>query len=313
MERKKLVSIIVPAFNEQETLPEFYQKVKKVFSTIEDNWELLFVDDGSSDSTLGFLRELTQKDANVRYLSFSRNFGKEAAIYAGFCNCIGDYVAVMDADLQDPPSLLPQMLEIVKSGKYDSVATRRRNRQGEPKIRSWFSKKFYGLINRISDVDIVDGARDYRLMSRKMVDAIIQMSEQNRFSKGLYGWIGFRTYWLSYDNVERISGETKWSFFKLLKYAIGGIVDFSSAPLNLSSFSGFILTTLSFIGILVLIVRRFAFGDPVAGWASTIVTLLFIGGILLLNLGIMGQYLARTYTEVKGRPHYIIAESSDEE
>ena len=313
MGKRDQVSIIVPVFNEQDSLPRFSQEVKRALLSIDEDWELLFVNDGSTDSTLNLLKSLSQNDDRVKFLSFSRNFGKEAAMYAGFCNCNGYYVAIMDADLQDPPSLLPQMLKIVKSGQYDSVATRRNNRKGEPRIRSWFAKKFYKLINKIPDVDIVDGARDYRLMKRQMVDVIIQMSEQNRFSKGLYGWVGFRTYWLSYENIERVAGETKWSFFKLLKYAIGGIVDFSSAPLNFSSICGFALTAFSFLGILILVIRRLAFGDPVSGWASTIVLLLFIGGILLVNFGIMGQYLARTYTEVKGRPHYIIAESSEDE
>ena len=232
-------------------------------------------------------------------------------MYAGFCNASGDYVAVMDADMQDPPALLPEMVKILETGDYDSVATRRVNREGEPPSRSWFARKFYKLINRISDADIVDGARDFRLMKREMVDAIVAMSEYNRFSKGIFGWIGFRTKWLPYKNVERVAGETKWSFWKLFKYSIDGIVNFSQAPLSIASFSGMLFTLIAFFMVLFVIVRKLIFGDPVAGWASTVCIILFIGGIQLLCMGIIGQYLAKTYMEVKKRPHYIIAESSD--
>ena len=249
----------------------------------------------------------------MTYLSFSRNFGKEAAMYAGFCNARGEYVAVMDADMQDPPSLLPKMLEILESGEYDSVATRRADRKGEPPIRSWFARKFYHIINKISDADIVDGARDFRLMKREMVDAIVSMSEYNRFSKGIFGWIGFRTYWLPYENVERVAGETKWNFWKLFKYAIDGIINFSQAPLSIASWFGIFMTFCSFLLLFGIVIRKAMFGDPVAGWASTVCVIIFIGGIQLFCLGIMGQYIAKTYLETKHRPHFIISETNGED
>ena len=308
----KTVTLIVPCYNEEASLPIFYDAVCEVAKEIPQYaLTMLFVNDGSKDRTLSILRELARKDERVRYLSFSRNFGKEAAMYAGFCNVKGDYVCVMDADMQDPPALLPQMLTILETGEYDSVATRRVSRDGEPPIRSFFARMFYKLINRISDADIVDGARDFRLMKREMVDAIVSMCEYNRFSKGIFGWIGFRTKWLPYKNVERVAGETKWSFWKLFKYSIDGIVNFSQAPLSIASFSGMLFTLIAFFMVLFVIVRKLIFGDPVAGWASTVCIILFIGGIQLLCMGIIGQYLAKTYMEVKKRPHYIIAESSD--
>ena len=273
-------------------------------------YEFLFVNDGSKDATLSILKDLAERDEHVTYLSFSRNFGKEAAMYAGFTNAKGDYVAVMDADMQDPPALLPQMLALLTSGEYDSVATRRVNREGEPPIRSWFARKFYQIINRISDADIVDGARDFRLMKREMVDAIAEMGEYNRFSKGIFGWIGFRTYWLPYENVNRVAGETKWNFWKLLKYAIDGIINFSQAPLAVASWFGMGMTLLSFIAVIFIVVRKLVFGDPVTGWASTACIITFIGGVQLFCMGIMGQYIAKTYMEVKQRPHYIVAESN---
>lgn len=231
----KTLSVIVPCYNEQEALPIFYTEITQVLSRCEITYELILVDDGSSDNTLPELRALSEKDSRVVYLSFSRNFGKEAAMFAGFCNASGDYIAIMDADLQDPPALLPKMLKILESEDYDCVATRRVSRKGEPPIRSWFARKFYQLINRISDVDIVDGARDFRLMKKSMVEAIVAMNEYNRFSKGIFAWVGFRTYWLPYENIERVAGETKWSFWKLTKYAIDGIINFSQIPLNISS------------------------------------------------------------------------------
>jgi len=310
----KNVMLIVPCYNEEASLPIFYNAVCDVAARLPQyEITMLFVNDGSRDGTLSILRELSGKDARVRYLSFSRNFGKEAAMYAGFCNADGDYVCVMDADMQDPPSLLPQMLEILETQEYDSVATRRVSRDGEPPIRSFFARMFYRIINRISDADIVDGARDFRLMKREMVDAIVAMCEYNRFSKGIFGWIGFRTMWLPYKNVERVAGETKWSFWKLFKYSIDGIVNFSQAPLSIASFTGLFFTLVAFIMVLFVFVRRLIFGDPVAGWASTVCIVLFIGGIQLLCMGIIGQYLAKTYMEVKKRPHYIIAESSSED
>lgn len=306
----EIVSLVVPCYNEQELLPVFYQEVTRVMQGMGCGYELLFVNDGSKDRTLPILKELAEKDEHVIYLSFSRNFGKEAAMYAGFCNIHGDYAAVMDADLQDPPSLLPQMLEILQTGEYDSVATRRVNRSGEPPVRSFFAKKFYQIINRISDADIVDGARDFRLMRREMVDVIVSMSEYNRFSKGIFGWIGFRTYWLPYENIERAAGETKWSFGKLCKYAIDGIINFSQAPLSIASWFGMLMTCISFLILVFIVVRWLLFRDPVAGWTSTVCIIIFIGGIQLFCLGIIGQYIAKIYMESKHRPHYIVSETN---
>ena len=305
-----LISLIIPCYNEEQALPLFYEEATRVLSGMDVDYEMLFVNDGSSDGTLPYLKELAAKDSHVVYLSFARNFGKESAMYAGFCNAKGDYVAVLDADLQDPPSLLPEMLAILETGEYDSVATRRITRKGEPPVRSWFARRFYRLINRHSDADIVDGARDFRLMKRDMVDAILAMGEYNRFSKGIYGWIGFRTYWLPFENVERVAGKTKWSFWGLSKYALDGIISFSLAPLNIASLLGASMTGVSFLALIFIIVRKLMYGDPVAGWASTICIIIFIGGIQLAVLGIMGQYLAKTYMETKNRPHYIVAESN---
>lgn len=308
-----LLSLIIPCFNEQEVLPIFYRETTAVLRKITDQYELIFVNDGSRDETLPILKSFAEKDSHVTYLSFSRNFGKEAAMYAGFCNACGDYVAVMDADMQDPPSLLPQMMEFLADGEYDSVATRRVSREGEPPIRSWFARKFYKLINKISDADIVDGARDFRLMRREMVEAIISMSEYNRFSKGIFGWVGFRTYWLPYENIERAAGETKWSFWKLFRYAIDGIINFSQTPLSIASWFGIVMTGFSFILLILIVLKKLCFGDPVAGWASTICVIVFIGGLQLFCLGIMGQYIAKTYMETKRRPHYIISETNHED
>lgn len=311
---KKNVTLIVPCYNEEEALPIFYRAVYSVAKELTDfDFSFLFVNDGSKDGTLRVLRELSAQDERVKYLSFSRNFGKEAAMYAGFCNAKGDYVAVMDADMQDPPALLPDMISILESGEYDSVATRRVTREGEPPIRSFFARMFYRIINRISDADIVDGARDFRLMKREMVEAIVSMCEYNRFSKGIFGWVGFKTKWLPYQNVERAAGETKWSFWGLFKYSLEGIVNFSQSPLSIASLTGLVFTAFSFVMILFIIIRKLLFGDPVAGWPSLICVILFIGGIQLLCMGIIGQYLAKTYLEVKRRPHYIIAESNDKD
>lgn len=311
---KRTVSLIVPCYNEEAALPFFYEAVSQVTDRLPDyEFSFIFVNDGSKDGTLQILRELAKKDKRVQYLSFSRNFGKEAAMYAGFCNATGDYVAVMDADMQDPPSLLPEMIEILEKEEYDSVATRRVTRDGEPPIRSFFARMFYRVINRISEADIVDGARDFRLMKREMVDAIVSMCEYNRFSKGIFGWIGFRTKWLPFKNVERVAGETKWNFWKLFKYSIDGIVNFSQAPLSFASMTGLLFTVVAFLMVIFVFVRKLIFGDPVAGWASTICIVLFIGGVQLLCMGIMGQYLAKTYLEVKRRPHYIVAESNKPE
>lgn len=306
-----LISIIVPCYNEEESLRLFHQAVRKTEKEMPDcRFEILLINDGSKDKTVEVMRELAKEDPDVSYFSLSRNFGKEAAMFAGFCNARGDYAAVMDADLQDPPDLLPEMYRILKSGEYDSVAARRVSRAGEPPIRSWFARRFYSLINKISEADIVDGARDFRLMKREMVDAILCMSESNRFSKGIFGWIGFRTYWMPYKNVERVAGETKWSFWGLLGYAIDGIVNFSHVPLDIASWFGILMTGISFLAILFIIVRKLLFGDPVAGWASTACIITFIGGIQLLCLGIMGKYLATVYQEVKKRPHFIISETN---
>lgn len=301
----KKLTLIVPCFNEQEALPFFYKEAISVLKNLNYEYELLFINDGSKDNTLNILKDFADRDACVKYISFSRNFGKEAAMYAGFCNATGDYVAIMDADMQDPPDLLPEMLKLIESGEYDSVATRRVSREGEPPIRSWFARRFYSLINKISDADIVDGARDFRLMRREMVDAIVAMGETNRFSKGIFGWIGFRTYWLPYENRERVAGTTKWNFWGLCKYAIDGIINFSEAPLSIASWFGIIMTAIAFIFLLFIVVRRLVYGDPVAGWASTICIIVFIGGIQLFCMGVMGQYIAKNYSESKHRPHPI--------
>ena len=312
--RGNTLYIVVPCFNEEEALPLLYPALCQTMEELPDfDFELLFVNDGSRDGTMDVLRRLARQDPRVQYLSFSRNFGKEAAMYAGFCNAQGDYVAVMDADMQDPPSLLPQMVERLQTGEWDSVATRRVTRKGEPPIRSFCARMFYKLINRISDADVVDGARDFRLMTREMVDAIVSMGEFNRFSKGIFGWIGFRTYWLPYENVERAAGETKWSFWKLFQYSIDGIINFSQVPLSIASWGGIALTALSFVMIAFIVVRKLLFGDPVAGWPSLACIVTFIGGIQLFCLGIMGQYLAKTYLEVKKRPHFIIRETNRKE
>ena len=306
-----LISLIVPCYNEEEALPFFYEAVAKVADEMKEyEFEFLFVNDGSKDKTLAVLKGFAEKDPRATYLSFSRNFGKEAAMYAGFCNAKGDYVAVMDADMQDPPSLLPEMVRYLESGEYDSVATRRVTRKGEPKLRSAFARLFYKIINKISDADVVDGARDFRLMTRPMVDAIVSMSEISRFSKGIFGWIGFRTKWLPFENVERVAGKTKWNFSKLFRYSIDGIVDFSDAPLNFVAGLGVFMTAVSFIALLFVFIRALVVQDPVAGWPSTICIILFLGGLQMLCLGIIGKYLSKTYREVKRRPHYLIGESN---
>ena len=264
------ISIIVPCYNEEASIPLFYKEATRVLQSLGRPYEIVFVNDGSSDKTLETVRQFSQQDPHISYLSFSRNFGKESALLAGLCNVDGDYVAVMDADLQDPPSLLPQMLSILETEDYDCVATRRATRKGEPPVRSWFAHQFYKIINTISDADIMDGARDFRLMRRNMVEAILSMNEYNRFSKGIFGWVGFKTFWLSYENVERVAGETKWSFWKLFRYAIDGIINFSQTPLSMVSWFGICMTLISFLCLIFVVVRRLIFGDPVAGWASTI-------------------------------------------
>lgn len=308
------ISLIIPCYNEEHALPYLYEELKQVSEEMKGyDFEYLFVDDGSKDKTMEIIKHFARTDKRVAYLSFSRNFGKEAAMYAGFYNAKGDYVAVMDADMQDPPSLLPEMMAYIESGEYDSVATRRVSRKGEPKIRSFFARRFYQLINRISDIDIVDGARDFRLMTRDMANAIVEFGEQNRFSKGIFGWIGFRTKWLPYENVERVAGETKWSFWGLLRYSVEGIVNFSHAPLQAASFIGLFFTLLSFVAIIFIMIRKWIWGDPVTGWPSLACIITFIGGIQLFCMGIMGQYMAKTYIEVKKRPHYIVGETNRED
>ena len=305
------ITIIVPVYNEQDVLNPFYEELNRVTREMADReFEILFVDDGSKDGTVGIIRGFAESDPRVRFISFSRNFGKEAAMYAGFVHSTGDFVAVMDADLQDPPSMLPEMYKAVTEEGYDSVATRRVTRQGEPRIRSFFARMFYKIINEISDVDVVDGARDYRLMNRTMVDAIVSMGENNRFSKGIYGWIGFNTKWIAYENVNRVAGESKWSFWKLFKYSMEGIVNFSAVPLQVSSVFGIFFCFVSVVATIFLVVRRLVFGDDVAGWASLACMIVFIGGVQLFCIGILGQYLARTYMETKKRPVYIIKESN---
>lgn len=307
------ISIVVPCYNEEAALGYFYEEMNRITEMMGSvSFELLFIDDGSKDETLSRIRQLADRDQRVRYVSFSRNFGKEAAIYAGLKNASGDFVAIMDADLQDPPALLPEMYRIVTEEGYDSVATRRVTRKGEPPVRSFFARMFYRIMNKISPTDMVDGARDYRLMNRKFVDALLQMSEYNRFSKGLFGWVGYRTKWLEFENVERVAGETKWSFWKLFKYSLEGIVAFSTMPLTLASVFGMISFAAAFVFIVFIILRRLIFGDPVAGWASTVTIVLFLGGIQLFCMGILGQYLAKTYLETKNRPVYLVGESNIE-
>lgn len=305
-----MVTIIVPCYNEQESLPIYYLEYEKLKREIPEELELVLVNDGSKDSTLEITKELAAQDTSVKYISFSRNFGKEAAIYAGLQNAHGDYVAIMDADLQDPPHLLPVMYHTVKEEGYDSVATRRVDRKGEPPIRSWFARKFYKLMNRISKTEMVDGARDYRLMNRSFVNAVLSCGEYNRFSKGLFGWVGFKTKWLEFENVERVAGETKWSFGKLFVYALDGIVAYSTAPLVISTVFRCLFALAAFVSMFVIIVRRLAFGDPVQGWASIVTIMLMLGAVQMLCIGILGQYLAKTYTETKKRPIYVVGESN---
>lgn len=319
---KTVISCIVPCKDEEAALPIFIDAMNEVTREMTEayeeisGFELLLIDDGSTDATLDVMRGASQFFADndrlrVRYISFSRNFGKEAALYAGLQSATGDYVAVMDADMQDPPSMLPQMYEAVAKEGYDSAATRRSTRDGEPPVRSWFAHRFYELMNYISDSDIVDGARDFRLMNRRMVDAILSMSERNRFSKGIFGWVGFRTKWLEYKNVERSAGETKWSFWSLFRYAIEGIVAFSTTPLSIAAVVGSLFAFIGFCATLVIVIRALLFGDPVAGWPSLAAIITFFSGLQLMCLGIIGAYIARIYIEAKNRPLYIVAETED--
>lgn len=306
----KLLSVIVPCYNEEENVPFFYEEFMKneaFFKEKEIDWELVYVDDGSKDGTAAEVKKLHEKDERVHLLSFSRNFGKEAAMYAGLNRAKGDYVVLMDVDLQDPPALLPEMFSYMEQG-YDSVATRRVSRKGEPPIRSFFARMFYRLMKRISKTEIMDGARDYRMMTRQMVDAILEMKEYNRFTKGIFGWVGFQTKWLEYENVERKKGETKWNFWKLLLYSIDGITAFSTVPLSIAAVMGVLFCVLAFVLILFIVIRTLIFGDPVSGWPSLVCIISLISGVQLFCLGIVGQYLAKTYMEVKRRPIYLLKE-----
>ncbi len=314
------ISLIIPCYNEEESLLPFYTELNSVSRDMTDyECEMLFIDDGTKDKTLSILKDLAEKDNRVKYISFSKNFGKEAAMYAGFCNSTGDYTAVMDADMQDPPALLKDMVKILEGGEYDSVATRRQTRQGEPKIRSFFARAFYKVMGKISTLDMVDGARDFRLMKRDMVDAIVSMCENNRFSKGIFGWIGFKTYWLSYDNVERVAGQTKWSFKKLLKYSWDGIISFSNFPLKFATGCG-ILSFLASIPPFIMAIIKLIEGERFNGiyseilrWYITIFLILFVSGAILTSIGIVGQYISKIFNEVKGRPHYIVAQTNKED
>lgn len=306
----EVISIIIPCYNEEDSIPLIYNELKKVSNNMKYDFEFIFVNDGSIDNSLSVLKKLSTKDKQVKYIHFSRNFGKEAAMYAGLSKSKGDYVTIMDADLQDPPSLLPEMLRLIKEEGYDSVGTRRVSRKGEPKIRSFFARKFYKIINKLSKIEMVDGARDYRLMTRQMVNSILELKEYNRYSKGLFSFVGFNTYWLEYENVERVAGETKWSFWGLVKYAIEGIVAFSTLPLSIASLMGFIFCFVSFILIIIIIIKTLIFGDPTSGWPSLVCIIFFVSGIQLFCLGIIGKYLSKTYLETKNRPIYIIKESN---
>lgn len=307
----KLCSCIVPCFNEEEVIPIYYQEMQKVRKQEEGkiDFEIIFIDDGSKDKTLEVVKKLSEQDENVHYVSFSRNFGKEAALYAGLEHAKGEYAVTMDVDLQDPPHLIPEMIRCIEEEGYDSVATRRVTREGEPPIRSFFARQFYKLINKISDANIVDGARDFRMMRRDMVDAILSMPEYNRFTKGIFGWVGFKTKWLEYKNIERAAGETKWSFWKLFRYALEGIIAFSTVPLTIVSLIGVIVCIVAFLFLIFVVIRAAVFGDPVAGWPSLVCIVSSLSGIQLLGIGVVGMYLSKTYLETKRRPIYIKKES----
>lgn len=303
-----LLTIVVPCFNEESSVEIFFKEIEKTLSEI--NFEIIFVNDGSKDNTLVNIKKIAKDNSNVKYISFSRNFGKESALYAGLKNSKGDLVCVMDVDLQDPPELLPKMIKSIESEDYDIIATRRVTREGEPKIRSLFSRLFYKIFNKISKIDLVDGARDYRLMTRQVVDSFLELEEYNRFSKGLFQWTGYETKWIEYENIERKSGETSWSFFGLVSYSIEGIIAFTTVPLSISTFFGIIISFIAFILIIFIVLKNLLYSDPVAGWASTICIILLLGGIQLFSIGILGKYLEKTYIEIKNRPLYIVKESN---
>ncbi|CZQ95482.1 Glycosyltransferase involved in cell wall bisynthesis [Trichococcus flocculiformis] len=307
---KDIISIVVPCHNEEEMVPIFHKEITAVSEQLPDAvFEMIFVNDGSKDATLAELKRVASLDERVHYLSFSRNFGKEAAMVAGLRHATGNYVAVMDADLQDPPALLVEMVALIRAGEYDCIGTKRVDRKGEPPIRSFFARQFYHLINRISDTEIVDGARDFRLMTRQMVDAVLEMTEYNRFSKGIFSWVGFETKYLSYENQERVAGKTTWSFWSLFKYSLDGIVAFSEAPLAIAAFTGFLSFAVAILAALILTVRTLVFGNATSGWTSLIVIILGMGGLQLLCLGILGKYLGKTFMETKRRPLYILKET----
>jgi glycosyltransferase involved in cell wall biosynthesis len=302
------LSLVVPCLNEETAIPLFYDEAVKICASINENFEIIFVDDGSRDNTINILRQLANQDKHIHYISFSRNFGKEAALLAGLQAAHGEHIVTLDVDGQDPPSLIPKMLESVVSGECDCAATRRVTRVGEPLIRSFFARCFYTLIKRIAEIEIIDGARDFRLMNRKYLDALLMLSERNRFSKGIFPWIGFKTKWFEYENVERATGKTRWSFWNLLLYSIDGIIAFSAKPLAIASVLGILLFIIAFLFIVFIVIRRIIWGDPVDGWASTICIILFCSGVQLFSTGILGGYMAKTYTEVKQRPQYVVKE-----
>lgn len=304
-----MISIIIPCYNEEESIPLYFSEMEKIRRNLHHEFEYIFINDGSSDKTLELLRELASEHSYVRYISFSRNFGKEAALYAGLQASRGDLITVMDVDLQDPPELLPQMIEIIETTDTDCVGTRRTDRTGEPPIRSFFARRFYQLINKISDTEMVDGARDYRLMTRQMVDSILELTEYNRFSKGLFSWVGYKTEYISFENRERVVGETTWSFWKLFNYSIDGIVNFSEAPLNIASIIGAFSCFVALVSMVFIVVRALLFSDPTSGWPSMVTITLFIGGIQLLSIGIIGKYLGKIFLETKKRPVYIVKET----
>ena len=307
----KKITVIVPCYNEEEALHYYYQEMARVMTLMNTyDFELLFVNDGSRDQTLDIIKELANDDKRIKYISFSRNFGKEAAMYAGFENSTGDYVCLMDADLQDPPKLLPEMVKAIEEEGYDSAATRRVTRKGEPPIRSFFARMFYKIMNKISDTELMDGARDYRLMTRQFVNSLLDMKEYNRFSKGLFGWVGYKTKWIEFENVERVAGETKWSFWKLLVYAVDGAVAFSTAPLAIASVLGMLMLLVSLVFIIFIIIRTLIFGAPVSGWPSLVCIITLIGGIQIFCVGILGEYLSKVYLETKRRPIYIVKDTN---
>ncbi len=308
-----MISIVVPCYNEEEALPHLYEKLVEVLRQIPCAYEILFVDDGSTDHTYALIEKLIETDAGVKGISFSRNFGKESAVFAGLSNAKGEYISVLDADLQDPPELLIEMYSILQNEAYDCVAAYRRSRKGEPVIRSAFANAFYGIMNRMADIRMKNGARDFRLMRRCVAEAILAMTENNRFSKGLFSWVGFRTCWLAYEHADRVAGKSKWSFFRLFRYAVDGITNFSQIPLAVASGFGFFLTLIAFVFLIVIIVRKLLFGDPVDGWASLMSVIIFLGGCQLFAIGILGQYLGKAYMETKDRPHYIIKSTNIED